>query len=137
MVINLKKTTKKDIASIKGIRLGVTSAGIKDDATDLLVIVLPDNSSVAGVFTQNQFCAAPVILSKITWHKKIILGRLSLIVVVRMREWANKVWMMQKQFVSLWQSILILMKDKFYHFQLDSLCQNYQLKKLLKQYQML
>jgi len=49
MAINLKKTTKKDIASIKGIRLGVTSAGIKDDATDLLVIVLPDNSSVAGV----------------------------------------------------------------------------------------
>ena len=64
MAINLKKTTKKDIASIKGIRLGVTSAGIKDDATDLLVIALPDNSSVAGVFTQNQFCAAPVILSK-------------------------------------------------------------------------
>jgi len=64
MAINLKKTTKKDIASIKGIRLGVTSAGIKDDATDLLVIVLPDNSNVAGLFTQNQFCAAPVILSK-------------------------------------------------------------------------
>ena len=64
MAINLKKTTKKDIASIKGIRLGVTSAGIKDDATDLLVIVLPDNSNVTGLFTQNQFCAAPVILSK-------------------------------------------------------------------------
>jgi glutamate N-acetyltransferase/amino-acid N-acetyltransferase len=64
MAINLKKTTKKDIASIKGLRLGVTSAGIKDDATDLLVIALPDNSNVAGLFTQNQFCAAPVILSK-------------------------------------------------------------------------
>ena len=64
MAINLKKTTKKDIAGIKGIRLGVTSAGIKDDATDLLVIVLPDNSNVTGLFTQNQFCAAPVILSK-------------------------------------------------------------------------
>jgi glutamate N-acetyltransferase/amino-acid N-acetyltransferase len=64
MAINLKKTTKKDIASIKGLRLGVTSAGIKDDAADLLVIALPDNSNVAGLFTQNQFCAAPVILSK-------------------------------------------------------------------------
>ena len=64
MAINLKKTTKKDIASIKGLRLGVASAGIKDDATDLLVISLPDNSSVAGLFTQNQFCAAPVIVSK-------------------------------------------------------------------------
>ena len=46
MAINLKKTTKKDIASIKGLRLGVASAGIKDDATDLLVISLPDNSSL-------------------------------------------------------------------------------------------
>ena len=64
MAINLKKTTKKDIAIIKGLRLGVASAGIKDDATDLLVISLPDNSSVAGLFTQNQFCAAPVIVSK-------------------------------------------------------------------------
>jgi glutamate N-acetyltransferase/amino-acid N-acetyltransferase len=64
MAINLKKTTKKDIASIKGLRLGVASAGIKDDATDLLVIALPDNSNVAGLFTQNQFCAAPVIVSK-------------------------------------------------------------------------
>ena len=31
MAINLKKTTKKDIASIKGLRLGVASAGIKDE----------------------------------------------------------------------------------------------------------
>ena len=64
MAINLKKTPKKDISNINGLRLGVASAGIKGDATDLLVIALPDNSSVAGVFTQNQFCAAPVILSK-------------------------------------------------------------------------
>jgi len=64
MAINLKKTTKKDIAGIKKLRLGVASAGIKDDATDLLVISLPDNSNIAGLFTQNQFCAAPVIVSK-------------------------------------------------------------------------
>ena len=50
MAINLKKTTKKDIASIKGLRLGVASAGIKDDATDLLVIVLPDNSNPLLVY---------------------------------------------------------------------------------------
>jgi len=64
MAINLKKTPKKDITNIKGLRLGIASAGIKDDATDLLVIALPDNSNVAGLFTQNQFCAAPVIVSK-------------------------------------------------------------------------
>ena len=64
MAINLKKTTKKDIKNIKGLRLGVTNAGIKDSASDLLVISLPPNCSVAGVFTQNQFCAAPVLISQ-------------------------------------------------------------------------
>ena len=64
MAINLKKTTKKDINNIKGLRLGVANAGIKDSASDLLVISLPVNSSVAGVFTQNQFCAAPVLISQ-------------------------------------------------------------------------
>ena len=64
MAINLKKTTKKDINNIKGLRLGVANAGIKDGTLDLLVISLPVNSSVAGVFTQNQFCAAPVLISQ-------------------------------------------------------------------------
>jgi len=64
MAINLKKTTKKDIKNIKGLRLGVANAGIKDSASDLLVISLPPKCSVAGVFTQNQFCAAPVLISQ-------------------------------------------------------------------------
>jgi len=64
MAINLKKTIEKDINNIKGLRLGVANAGIKDGTSDLLVISLPVNSSVAGVFTQNQFCAAPVLLSQ-------------------------------------------------------------------------
>ena len=64
MAINLKKTTKKDIKNIKGLRLGVANAGIKDSASDLLVISLPPNCSVAGVFTQNQFCAAPVLIAQ-------------------------------------------------------------------------
>ncbi|MDA7834533.1 bifunctional glutamate N-acetyltransferase/amino-acid acetyltransferase ArgJ [Methylophilaceae bacterium] len=64
MAINLKETTKKDIKNIKGLRLGVANAGIKDSASDLLVISLPPNCSVAGVFTQNQFCAAPVLISQ-------------------------------------------------------------------------
>jgi glutamate N-acetyltransferase/amino-acid N-acetyltransferase len=64
MAINLKKTVEKDINNIKGLRLGVANAGIKDGTSDLLVISLPVNSSVAGVFTQNQFCAAPVLISQ-------------------------------------------------------------------------
>ena len=64
MAINLKKTVEKDINNIKGLRLGVANAGIKDGTSDLLVISLPVNSSIAGVFTQNQFCAAPVLISQ-------------------------------------------------------------------------
>lgn len=65
MAINLKKNTKENINVIKGLKLGVANAGIKSmNSSDLLVISIPENSSVAGVFTQNQFCAAPVIVAK-------------------------------------------------------------------------
>ncbi|GAB1459937.1 bifunctional glutamate N-acetyltransferase/amino-acid acetyltransferase ArgJ [Thauera sp.] len=46
---------------MKGVRLGVTEAGIrKANRRDLTVIALSEGSRVAGVFTQNRFCAAPV-----------------------------------------------------------------------------
>ena len=48
-----------------GVRLGVTMAGIrKADRRDLSVIELIEGSSVAGVFTSNRFCAAPVQLCR-------------------------------------------------------------------------
>jgi glutamate N-acetyltransferase/amino-acid N-acetyltransferase len=50
---------------ISGVSLGVASAGIKKvGRQDLLVIAVVEGASVSGVFTQNAFCAAPVILSK-------------------------------------------------------------------------
>src|SRR5258708_14651027 len=40
-------------------------AGIKrPDRKDLLVVRLAEGAAVAGVFTQNRFCAAPVIIAK-------------------------------------------------------------------------
>ncbi len=52
-------------APIKGITLGATSAGIrKPGRKDLLVIRLDDEVKVAGVFTTNQFRAAPVVLAE-------------------------------------------------------------------------
>ncbi len=51
--------------TIAGVRLGTTCAGIKKaDRRDLVLMELAQGSSVAGVFTQNAFCAAPVTLSK-------------------------------------------------------------------------
>ena len=51
--------------SVKGIQLGVTQAGIKyPDRNDLLLIKADAGTTIAGVFTQNAFCAAPVELCK-------------------------------------------------------------------------
>ncbi len=50
---------------VPGVELGVAAAGIKNPGRkDLLVIRLAPGAAVAGVFTQNRFCAAPVTLSK-------------------------------------------------------------------------
>lgn len=50
---------------IKGVRIGVARAGIKKPGRlDVLVFEVAEGSSVAGVFTQNAFCAAPVMVAK-------------------------------------------------------------------------
>lgn len=50
---------------VKGFRLGTSKAGIKKpDRRDLVVMNWDQGASVAGVFTQNRFCAAPVHLAK-------------------------------------------------------------------------
>lgn len=51
--------------AVDGIRLSALSAGIKTTGdSDLVLIELPEKARVAGVFTQNAFCAAPVILCR-------------------------------------------------------------------------
>lgn len=51
--------------AVSGFKLGTTSAGIKTAGRpDLVVMEMVAGSTVAGLFTQNSFCAAPVILSK-------------------------------------------------------------------------
>ncbi|MGN8251529.1 bifunctional glutamate N-acetyltransferase/amino-acid acetyltransferase ArgJ [Pseudomonas sp. SMV7] len=50
---------------VPGFELGIASAGIKRPGRkDVVVMRCAEGSSVAGVFTLNAFCAAPVILSK-------------------------------------------------------------------------
>ena len=54
---------------VKGFRLGTTMAGIrKDGQRDLVVMGWDAGSSVAGVFTRNRFCAAPVLLARERLH---------------------------------------------------------------------
>lgn len=50
---------------VSGFKLGTTSAGIKTPGrADLVVMEIAAGSTVAGLFTQNDFCAAPVKLCK-------------------------------------------------------------------------
>jgi glutamate N-acetyltransferase / amino-acid N-acetyltransferase len=61
MPVNLTATSPADLNPIEGVRIGIAEAGIrKANRKDLTVVLIDDGASVAGVFTQNRFCAAPV-----------------------------------------------------------------------------
>ena len=65
MPVNLNPPESDNLLAIPGVELGITEAGIrKANRKDLLVMRLAPNSKVAGVFTQNRFCAAPVMLCR-------------------------------------------------------------------------
>ena len=54
-----------DWNAISGLRLAAVSAGIKTEGRlDLVLLELPQGSAVAGTFTRNAFCAAPVQIAK-------------------------------------------------------------------------
>ena len=65
MAVNLHTPNPANLLPVAGVRLGVTEAGIrKAERRDLTVIELAEGSRVAGVFTRNRFCAAPVQVCK-------------------------------------------------------------------------
>jgi glutamate N-acetyltransferase/amino-acid N-acetyltransferase len=65
MSVHLPPPNPADLFPIAGVRIGVTEAGIrKANRKDLTVVLIDDGASVAGVFTQNRFCAAPVQLCR-------------------------------------------------------------------------
>jgi glutamate N-acetyltransferase/amino-acid N-acetyltransferase len=61
MSVNSPLPVATDLKPIQGLRLGFAEAGIKRSGRkDVLVLELAEGASVAGVFTKNRFCAAPV-----------------------------------------------------------------------------
>jgi len=57
--------TLPEFFPVAGVRLGIASAGIKTPGRkDIVVFELAPGSRVSGLFTTNQFCAAPVTLSR-------------------------------------------------------------------------
>ena len=65
MPVNLKLPLPEQLFPIKGVTLGTAEAEIrKPGRKDLLVIALEAGAHVAGTFTQNHFCAAPVLIAR-------------------------------------------------------------------------
>ena len=61
MPVNLSAPNPDDLHPVAGVELGVAMAGVrKANRRDVLVVKLAEGSAVAGVFTRNRFCAAPV-----------------------------------------------------------------------------
>jgi len=65
MPVNLNAPDPAALLPVPGVMLGIAQAGIrKAGRKDLLLIQLDPGARVAGVFTQNRFCAAPVVVCR-------------------------------------------------------------------------
>ncbi|MDA8224944.1 MAG: bifunctional glutamate N-acetyltransferase/amino-acid acetyltransferase ArgJ [Betaproteobacteria bacterium] len=65
MPVRLQPPQADHLHPVAGIRIGIASAGVKTPGRkDLTVLLLAPGSQVAGVFTRNRFCAAPVVLTR-------------------------------------------------------------------------
>jgi glutamate N-acetyltransferase/amino-acid N-acetyltransferase len=65
MPVALSAPDPATLHAVPGVRIGITMAGVrKAKRRDLVVFALDEGSAVAGVFTLNRFCAAPVQLCR-------------------------------------------------------------------------
>lgn len=65
MPVHLLPPAAADLKPVQGLLLGTAEAGIKKPGRqDLLLMHLSGQATVAGVFTQNRFCAAPVLVAR-------------------------------------------------------------------------
>lgn len=65
MPVNLSAPAAHTLLPVKGVKLGFAEAYVrKPNRKDVLVVTLEAGTTVSGVFTKNQFCAAPVLLCK-------------------------------------------------------------------------
>ncbi len=65
MPVNLQAPDPKTLHPVPGVELGIAMAGVrKANRRDLTVVTIAEGATVAGVFTRNRFCAAPVQLCR-------------------------------------------------------------------------
>jgi glutamate N-acetyltransferase / amino-acid N-acetyltransferase len=61
MPVNFVAPQASELHAVQGLRIGTAMAGVrKANRRDLVLFVLDEGAAVAGVFTKNRFCAAPV-----------------------------------------------------------------------------
>lgn len=65
MPVNLQAPDPQRLYPVPGVELGIAMAGVrKANRRDLTVVTIAAGATVAGVFTANRFCAAPVQLCR-------------------------------------------------------------------------
>jgi glutamate N-acetyltransferase/amino-acid N-acetyltransferase len=65
MPVRYTPPTSADLLPVPGVRLGTAAGRIKNwQRDDVLLVAFDAGTAAAGVFTQNRFCAAPVIVCR-------------------------------------------------------------------------
>jgi glutamate N-acetyltransferase / amino-acid N-acetyltransferase len=65
MAVNYTLPTSNSLLAVAGVQLGYAEAHVrKPNRKDMLVVALDEGAQAAGVFTQNRFCAAPVLVCR-------------------------------------------------------------------------
>jgi len=65
MAVNLAPPDPASLHAVAGVELGTAMAGIrKAGRPDVVLVRLAGGSRVAGVFTRNRFCAAPIVVAR-------------------------------------------------------------------------
>jgi glutamate N-acetyltransferase/amino-acid N-acetyltransferase len=69
MPVNLAVPLASTLLDIEGLRIGVTEAGVrKANRKDLTVVLIDEDASVAGVFTQTGFVLHLFRYAESIWH---------------------------------------------------------------------
>ncbi|XXQ67407.1 bifunctional glutamate N-acetyltransferase/amino-acid acetyltransferase ArgJ [Neisseriaceae bacterium B1] len=65
MAVNLIAKTDDQLSAIEGVQIYTAQAGIKKpNHSDVTLVVVNSECTIGAVFTQNRFCAAPVVMAK-------------------------------------------------------------------------
>src|ERR1041385_3109701 len=78
MAVRYPPPAAESLSPVAGVLLGPARAGIKNwQRDDVLLLAFEAGTTAGGVFTQNRFCAAPVIV----WRRHLAHERIRAVIV--------------------------------------------------------